>query len=198
MVPDVRDRQDDLLGERAVALDAEADRVRAEVPAAGPAVAAAAADDVALAADDVAGREVADVAADLEHLADELVADDERRLDRLLGPRIPVGDVEVGAADAGLVDADPDVVDADIGGFRDVRSSRPGPAVVLTSACITRAYSDGPVAGGAVGGRGARSPLVRVRPVDDRVLDRADALDLAADAVTRLEEDRRVAEDADA
>ena len=35
-------------------------------------------------------------------------------------------------------------------------------------------------------------------PVDDRVLDRADALDLAADAVARLEEDRRVAEDADA
>ena len=40
--------------------------------------------------------------------------------------------------------------------------------------------------------------LAAVGPVDDRVLDRADALDLAADAVARLEEDRRVAEDADA
>ena len=30
------------------------------------------------------------------------------------------------------------------------------------------------------------------------ILDRADALDLAADAVARLQEDRRVAEDADA
>ena len=37
-----------------------------------------------------------------------------------------------------------------------------------------------------------------VGPVDDRILHRADALDLAADAVARLEEDRRVAEDADA
>ena len=45
--------------------------------------------------------------------------------------------------------------------------------------------------------RRGRSPRV-VGPVDDRVLDRADALDLAADAVARLEEDRRVAEDADA
>ena len=45
-------------------------------------------------------------------LADELVTDDERRLDRLLRPGIPVGDVQVRAADAGLADADPDVVDA--------------------------------------------------------------------------------------
>ena len=112
VVPDVRHRQHDLLGERAVAAHAQPDRVRAEVPAAGPAVAAAAADDVALAADDVADCEVVDVAAELEDLADELVADDERRPDRLLGPGVPVGDVEVGAADAGLQDADPDVVDA--------------------------------------------------------------------------------------
>jgi hypothetical protein len=82
VVPDVRDRQHDLLREGAVAVDAEADRVRAEVVAARPAVPAAPADDVALAADESPGWRVADVAADLEHLADELVADDERRLDR--------------------------------------------------------------------------------------------------------------------
>src|SRR6476619_5425559 len=85
----------------------------------------------------------------------------------------------------------------DISGSGTSRSSRPGPAVDLTSACITRAYSDGPVAGGAVGGSGARSPLVRVRPGADPVRDRADALDLAADAITRFQEDRRVAEDTD-
>src|SRR4051812_40901126 len=37
-----------------------------------------------------------------------------------------------------------------------------------------------------------------LEPVDDRVLDRSDALDLAADAVARLEVDGRVAEDPDA
>src|SRR5262249_35998487 len=118
VMPDVGDGQDDLLGEGAVAPDAQADRVRAEVPAAGPAVAAAAADDVTLATDDVADGEVVDVAAQLEDLADELVADDQRRVDRLLRPGVPVGDVKVGPADAGLEDADPDVVDAHVR-FRD-------------------------------------------------------------------------------
>ena len=51
-------------------------------------------------------------------------------------------------------------------------------------------------------GPSLRAPVSRARgsvgPVDDRVLDRADALDLAAHAVARLEEDRRVAEHADA
>ena len=77
------------------------DGVRAEVPPAGHAVAAAAADDVPLAADEVARLEVGDVRADLDDLADELVADDERHRDRLLRPGVPLVDVEVGAADPG-------------------------------------------------------------------------------------------------
>ena len=79
VVPDVRHRQHDVLGEGAVAPDAEPDRVGAQVAPPGQAVAAPAADDVALAADEVAGMEVVHVAADLDDLADELVADDERR-----------------------------------------------------------------------------------------------------------------------
>ena len=70
---------DDVLGERPVTPDAEADRVGAQVAPAGQAVAAAAADDVALARDEVARAEVGDVGADLDDLADELVADDQRR-----------------------------------------------------------------------------------------------------------------------
>ena len=115
VVPDVRDRQHDLLRERTVAADAEPDRVRAEMPAPRPAMAAAAAHDVALAADDVADDEVLDVAAELHDLADELVADDERRRDRPGRPRIPRLDVQVGAADARLAHPDQDVVDADLG-----------------------------------------------------------------------------------
>src|SRR5688500_13513378 len=76
-----------------------------------------------------------------------------------------------------------------IGGDGTSNSERPGPACVLTSAftalvCARR-------------GRSAGIPRV-IGPVDDRVLDRADAFDLAADAVTGLEEHRRVAEDAHA
>ena len=197
VVPDVGHRQDDVLGERPVAPDAEPDRVGAQVPAAGEAVAAAAADDVALAADEVAGREVGDVAADLDDLADELVADDERRLDRLLRPRIPGVDVQVRAADAGLVDADQDVVDAHrrLGHVAqlEARAGRgldQGVHARSVPRCVVRGRA-APV--GAVSRVG-----VDLRPVDDRVLDRADALDLAADPVAGLEEDRRVAEDADA
>ena len=51
---------------------------------------------------------------DLDDLADELVPDHERHRDRLLRPRVPRVDVQVGAADAGLADADQDVVDPDL------------------------------------------------------------------------------------
>src|SRR5438309_843245 len=97
----------------------ETHRVRAEVVSTGSAVAAVAADDVAFAAHEVAGLEIADVAADLQHRADEFVSDDERRLDRPRRPRIPRLDVEIRAADPGLPDRDPDVVDAH-GRLRDV------------------------------------------------------------------------------
>src|SRR6185369_11982692 len=52
VVPDVRHGQDDLLRERAIAVDSEPDRVRAQVPAARSTVAASTADHVALAAGD--------------------------------------------------------------------------------------------------------------------------------------------------
>lgn len=81
--------------------------------AAGEAVAATAAGDVALAADDVAGGEGVDVGADGDDLAHELVADGERHLDGGLGPLVPLKDMNVGAADAGVVHADQYVVDAD-------------------------------------------------------------------------------------
>ena len=62
---------------------------RAQVAAAGHAVAAASADDVPLAADEVARAEVVHVRADLDDLADELVPDHHRHRDRLLRPRVP-------------------------------------------------------------------------------------------------------------
>ena len=105
-------------------LHAEPDRVGAQVPPPGHAVAAAAADDVPLAADDVARVEVAHVRADLDDLADELVPDHERHRDRLLRPGVPRVDVEVGAADPGLPHPDQHVVDPDLR-LRDILEPEP-------------------------------------------------------------------------
>ena len=72
-----------------------------KMPASGQAIAAAAAHHMAFAADDVAGVKIAHVRADLDDLADEFMADHHRHRDGLLGPVVPVVDVQVGAADAG-------------------------------------------------------------------------------------------------
>ena len=113
MLPDVGHRQGDVFGERAVAVDADALRMRAEVAPARHAVAAAPADQMPLAADEIAGMKVVDVSADLDDLADELVPDHQRDRDGALRPGVPVVDVEIGAADTGAQDTDEQVVDAD-------------------------------------------------------------------------------------
>ena len=115
VLPDVGHGQDDELGEGAVAIDPDAHGVGAEVAAAGEAVAAAAADDVAFAGDDGADGEVFDVGADGDDFADELVADGEAGFDDGAGPGVPLVDMQVGAADAGVEDANLYVVDADLG-----------------------------------------------------------------------------------
>ena len=100
--PDVGGGQRDVLGERAVAAHAEADGVAAQVPAAGQAVAALAADQVALAADQVADRDVRRRRRRLDDLADELVAEDQRGARRACCAQASQEpDVQVGAADAG-------------------------------------------------------------------------------------------------
>ena len=77
------------------------------------AVAAPPADQVALAAHEVADLEVVDVDAELDDLADELVADDERHRDVRLRPGVPRIDVQVGPANAGAQHLDEDVAPAD-------------------------------------------------------------------------------------
>jgi hypothetical protein len=112
VAPDIGHRDDDVLGEGSVAIDADSKRVGAEVAAAGEAVSTATADYMAFAADDLANGEIGDVGAHGYDFADELVANDEALADGGFCPGIPVVDVEVGAADAGVENADLDVVDA--------------------------------------------------------------------------------------
>ena len=106
----VEGRDDEVLGEGALAVHAHAHGVAAQVPAAGAAVAAEAAGDVALAGDAVADREAAHLDAHVDDLAHVLVAHLHRHGDRLLRPVVPLPDVHVGAADRRLADADEDVV----------------------------------------------------------------------------------------
>src|SRR5207244_11800122 len=51
--------------------------------------------------------------ADRDDFADELMADDLRNGNRLPVPVVPFVDVQVGAADAGTIHLDQDIVDAD-------------------------------------------------------------------------------------
>src|SRR5262249_17932635 len=103
---DVERREGDVLGEAAGPVDAQAHGVPAQVALPGAAVPAVATGDVPLAAHPVADLEAGDLGAELGDLAHELVPDHHRDLDGLLRPRVPVPDVNVGAADAGLADLD--------------------------------------------------------------------------------------------
>ena len=96
----------EVFGERAVAIYAHAFGVFAQVAAAGEAVAAETADDVAFAVDEIAGLEANNIGPDGGDGADELMADHHRRLDRFLGPSVPVINVNIGPADGGFFDLD--------------------------------------------------------------------------------------------
>src|SRR5262249_7694615 len=101
----------DVLGEAAVAVDAEDLRVLADVAAAGQAWAARAVGDVHLGRDGLADVEVRGLAAGSARggLATELVAVDARRLDQARHRRVPLVDVSVRAADGGGDDLDEDL-----------------------------------------------------------------------------------------
>ena len=111
----VERRDHEIFGERAFAVDADADRVAAQMPAARAAVAAEAAGDMPFAGDAVADREAADLLPQLDDFAHVFVADVHRHRDRLLRPVVPLPDMDVGAADRGLHDPDHHVVVADFG-----------------------------------------------------------------------------------
>src|SRR5882672_11402047 len=72
-----------------------------------------AAGDVSFYGDALPLCEPAHLGADLGHRALEFVADDQRHLDGLLRPGVPVDDVQVGPADRRVMDAHQQVVRAD-------------------------------------------------------------------------------------
>lgn len=68
---------------------------------------------MSLTGNDLTRKEVGDVRAHLDDFANELVANDHRDGNGLLGPSIPVVDVKVGTADPRLFDTDQDIIDPD-------------------------------------------------------------------------------------
>ncbi len=89
------------------------------------AIAAAATDDVPFAADDFARVKIIYVRSYFNNLADEFVANGHGHGDGGARPFVPFINVEIGATDAGVSDADEDIVDAD-GRLGDVEEGETG------------------------------------------------------------------------
>ncbi len=103
--PDVAHGQRNVFGECSGAIHADALRMRAKMPAPGQAVAATPADHVAFAADDFAWMKVVDIRADFDNFADELVPDGHGNGNGGSRPIVPFINMQIGAADAGVGDA---------------------------------------------------------------------------------------------
>ncbi len=116
-----------VLGKRAGAVHAHANRVAAQVAAPGAAVAAEAAGDVSLAGDAVANGQPAHLLPDGDDLADIFMPYLHRHGDGVLRPLVPFPDMDVGAADGRLPDADHHIVVADLR-LGDVRQRQAGGA----------------------------------------------------------------------
>src|SRR2546428_13775755 len=111
-MPDIRGGNAYVLGKSAVAVNAHADGVFAEMAPASQAIAAMAADQMPFAGDEIAGLEVFDVAAHRRYGAHKFMADDHRWTNRLLRPGIPLIDVYIRAADGCFKDFDQNIIDA--------------------------------------------------------------------------------------
>ena len=115
--------QAQIVRERALAVHADALRLRVEVEAPGAAGGGVQIDDVPFAGHPLPHSQGAvDGGADLDDLARELMPDDHRGGDRGLRPGVPVVDVHVRAADGGVAHTDQHVLRA---GLRDLRLDAP-------------------------------------------------------------------------
>jgi hypothetical protein len=101
-----------------------------EMTTPGQTVPAAAADHVPFAADDLAGMKINHVRAHGDDFSDKLVANGHRNWDGGARPIVPVVDVDIGAADSCVSDADQNVVDAD-GGLGDIFEPQSGRGLTL-------------------------------------------------------------------
>ena len=125
-LPDIRFGNDDVFGEGAVGVDADDLHVLADVRFAGAALQALAAGHVHLGGNEVAFLHAGDFVAERRHFSAEFVPGNERRMNAVLRPAVPVVDVQVGAADGRDLHLDQHVVAAEGGNlyFANLRSRR--------------------------------------------------------------------------
>jgi len=114
VAPDVGHGQRDEFRKCTRPIDSNALGVCAEMTPPRQAIAAAAAHNMAFAAYDVARIKVADIRTDGDDLADKLMANDHGDRDYLLRPFIPLDDMNIRAAYAGIAHPDQHIVDADL------------------------------------------------------------------------------------
>ena len=115
VLPDVHHRQDDIFSESACPVHAHAQCMRAKMAASGETIAATATDDVTFAAYQLADLQVGDVRSHGDNLADELMADGQTHGDGCARPCIPLINMQIGPADAGVEDPNLHVIDAHLG-----------------------------------------------------------------------------------
>src|ERR1700691_4086865 len=129
MSPDIGHGQRNKFREGARSIHAHTKRVRAEMPSPGQAVAAPSTNDMAFAADNVAGIEVINIRSDFDNFPDKFVPNRHGDWNRLLRPIVPLINMDVRSADAGVSDTDQDIIDTDVG-FRYL--FKPEPRLRLT------------------------------------------------------------------
>ena len=110
--PDIGHRENDELGEAARTAHSDSLGVRAQVAAAGQAVAATSASHVPFTADQFSGPVIVHVRSDGHNFADEFVSDDERHRNCGLRPVVPLVNVEIGPTNPGKMHANLNVVDS--------------------------------------------------------------------------------------
>src|SRR5689334_4732203 len=108
-LPDIRLGDDDVFGEGAVGIHADNFDVLTDVSFAGAALQALAASHVHLGGNEVALLDAGDFVAKGRYLAAKLVSGNQRGMDAVLRPAVPVVNVQVGAADGRDLDLDQDV-----------------------------------------------------------------------------------------
>ena len=105
-------RNDKILSKRTIPVYTNANGITAEVLAAFTTVTADTAGDVAFTGHDLAHFILGYCRADFNDFTTILVADRRSDFDRFLGPFIPVVNMQIGAADGGLMDFDLDIIGA--------------------------------------------------------------------------------------
>src|ERR1700691_3889481 len=100
------------------------------MPPARLAVTTTPADHVALDADNVSGIKIVHVGSDGGDLADKLMTNHHRHRDGSLRPIVPLEDVHIGAADAGVTHTDQNVIDAN-GRLRHIFQPQPAFSATL-------------------------------------------------------------------